>query len=343
MIGAELLPMVETVEMLRGQGFGVCRLMPGEKSPGYLRWTCRSLEAEDFLAYPDANCGILGGRASGDAVILDFDNQAIRAAALAKLPPTMTDGRDSTGPSHWYYRLTDIPPWAVAERHVAGGLGGPKIFHFNDVNKKPIGFDFLGTGAQAVCPPSLHHSGERRRWYSGPEAILTLPYRELWRIAKALAVQFGAANADRETVCPPPETCEYTVDTGRQILRVKAAPDAATRAVAYLKKLPAAVSGQGGHGATLYAARVLVRGFCLSVDEAAALLQSNYNDRCRPPWTAGELAHKCAEAKAVPFNKPWGWLLDQEQAGASKPAARKSGVYRGRRPGHAVLRCTVEV
>ena len=110
----------------------------------------------------------------------------------------MTDGRPSSGPGHLYYRVTDVPAWATAGTQVAGGIGGPRIFHFADGNGLPIGLDFLGTGAQAVCPPSLHHSGERRCWFVEPEHIVTLPYLDLWAFVKQLAKDFGAANADRE-------------------------------------------------------------------------------------------------------------------------------------------------
>ena len=63
---------------------------------------------------------------------------------------------------------------------------------------------------------------------------------------------------------------------------------------AYLDKLPAAVSGTGGHKATLTAACWCVR-FGLSDTDAMALLRE-YSARCTPPWTEKELAHKLAAA-----------------------------------------------
>jgi hypothetical protein len=66
---------------------------------------------------------------------------------------------------------------------------------------------------------------------------------------------------------------------------------------AYLDKLPAAISGQGGHDATFRAACWVVR-FGLS-DGDAMMLMRDYNRRCDPPWTEKELAHKLKGARRV--------------------------------------------
>lgn len=69
------------------------------------------------------------------------------------------------------------------------------------------------------------------------------------------------------------------------------------RALAYLAKLPPAVSGSGGHDATLRAACECVR-FGLSDDEAMAAL-AEFNQRCQPSWSEHELAHKIADARKL--------------------------------------------
>lgn len=69
------------------------------------------------------------------------------------------------------------------------------------------------------------------------------------------------------------------------------------RCRAYLDKLPAAISGAGGHPATFRAACECVR-LGLGDSDALALL-NEYNRRCQPPWTAKELAHKLAGARRV--------------------------------------------
>jgi hypothetical protein len=67
------------------------------------------------------------------------------------------------------------------------------------------------------------------------------------------------------------------------------------RVLAYMDKIPPAVSGERGHNQTFKVAVVLVWGFCLSRDEAMEYLRL-YNGRCLPPWTEAELAHKVDSA-----------------------------------------------
>lgn len=64
---------------------------------------------------------------------------------------------------------------------------------------------------------------------------------------------------------------------------------------AYLAKLPPAISGQNGSGATLRAACECVR-FGLGDSDAMALLRE-YNRQCQPAWSEKELAHKLADAR----------------------------------------------
>jgi hypothetical protein len=82
------------------------------------------------------------------------------------------------------------------------------------------------------------------------------------------------------------------------------------RAIAYLAKMPAAISSQGGHDQTMEAARVVVYGFDLGVETGYQIINAHYNPRCQPSWSEKELRHKCDEADKVPFGKPRGWLLN---------------------------------
>ena len=63
--------------------------------------------------------------------------------------------------------------------------------------------------------------------------------------------------------------------------------DMVHRAREYLKELPAVVSRQNGHGATMRAAGVLIQKFSLSCDQALPLLLE-YNERCEPQWKIAE-------------------------------------------------------
>jgi hypothetical protein len=63
----------------------------------------------------------------------------------------------------------------------------------------------------------------------------------------------------------------------------------------YLDKMPAAVSGCGGHNQTFTVACRLVIGFGLCPNEAMPYMQY-YNQRCKPVWSERELAHKLVDA-----------------------------------------------
>ena len=63
----------------------------------------------------------------------------------------------------------------------------------------------------------------------------------------------------------------------------------------YLDKMPAAVSGCGGHNQTFAVACRLVLGFDLCPHEAMPYMLY-YNQKCKPAWSERELAHKIADA-----------------------------------------------
>ncbi len=85
--------------------------------------------------------------------------------------------------------------------------------------------------------------------------------------------------------------------------------DAVRRARRYMDAYPGAISGSDGHKTTFWAAVALSRGFLLS-DAAAMVLLREYNSRCAPKWSEGELSHKLASARAATrIGKPDGWLL----------------------------------
>ena len=69
----------------------------------------------------------------------------------------------------------------------------------------------------------------------------------------------------------------------------------AERAARYVDKMPAAVSGSGGHVALWRAALTCVRGFELPREVSLEILM-HYNRRCDPPWSRRELEHKLDQA-----------------------------------------------
>ena len=92
------------------------------------------------------------------------------------------------------------------------------------------------------------------------------------------------------------------------------------RARRYVAKCLPAISGQSGHNATFYVAAVLVHGFALGEADALVLLRE-FNQRCLPPWSEGELIHKIKSAANAAHLLPRGHLLGGENGSpvSSKP------------------------
>jgi putative DNA primase/helicase len=84
------------------------------------------------------------------------------------------------------------------------------------------------------------------------------------------------------------------------------------RAAAYLRKVPGAISGNGGHNQTFKAACKLVRGFDLSIGESLPLLLE-WNNTCEPPWAEHELLHKLEDADKQEGQR--GYFLADAQTG----------------------------
>ena len=78
-----------------------------------------------------------------------------------------------------------------------------------------------------------------------------------------------------------------------------ASPSLFERARNYVAKMPAAVSGQGGHDVTIHVACILMQGFDLPRGEARQILDE-FNARCEPPWSDRELEHKLNQADKMP-------------------------------------------
>jgi len=96
----------------------------------------------------------------------------------------------------------------------------------------------------------------------------------------------------------------------RQEPRTPDAMQAERRAVAYIARMPPAISGAGGHGATWAVAIQLARGFALSEEATFRILRDEYNPRCQPPWSERELRHKAKQAAAA--NVTLGYHLERD-------------------------------
>jgi hypothetical protein len=203
--------------------------------------------------------------------------------------------------------LDSIPPGQFSAAPIAAGAAveryghpGPRTLHYAGL------LDVLGTGAQCVCPPTLHGSGEPRQWGGGrPGEPSTVPYPALLGAVKALLTACG--HKPKTATVTPALVPLLDRDEGLFAgvdLRLR------KRIEHYLEACPPAVSGEGGHGRTFAVACALVWGFALESETALRFLAERYNPRCSPPWSIDELRRKIdGAANALDHRNPRGHLL----------------------------------
>jgi hypothetical protein len=133
------------------------------------------------------------------------------------------------------------------------------------------------------------------------------------RRAKMLSTGGGRVPIERiqhlASLAPTPEVhqsrAKSTTSTDDKLAR---------RIQAYLANVEPAISGQGGHNATIEMAAKLVRGFDLTPQEAYPFA-AEWNQRCVPPWSEADLMRKLEEADKHPG--PRGNLRNAESPKAS--------------------------
>ena len=216
--------------------------------------------------WPNANIGIVTGAVSG-IVVLDVDprhggNESLAAleAKHGTLPETV-QATTGSGGAHLIFR------------HPGGRIG-------NSAGKVGHGLDVRGDGGLIVAAPSLHASRRRYSWRFDPWSYEPAPLP-----AWLLALMTPPPPPPRPA---PPPPRPYT-----------GGPSPLDRCVRYLRKLPPAISGNGGHKITFTAA-CACRRFGLDATEML-IAMTVFNETCDPPWNDSELAHKISEAiKTVP-------------------------------------------
>jgi predicted P-loop ATPase len=75
------------------------------------------------------------------------------------------------------------------------------------------------------------------------------------------------------------------------------------RARKYLEAMPESVAGQHGHTALFNAVSKLLFGFNLDADTVYTLIVSEYNPRCRPPWSDRDIRYKIDNAVRTAQNR----------------------------------------
>lgn len=200
--------------------------------------------------------------------------------------PRTPRAKSGSGGRHYYFR------WPAE-----GGI-------VNRKNHCDLPIDVRGAGGYAVAPPSRNKNGAYG-WEIHPTVC---------ELADAPAWLLEWVRDDGKAATPKPAG---HARNGVSIV---------DRAVAYLAKIPPAISGEGGHGRTLEAARAVVFGFDLGPEVGFQILNAHYNPRCQPQWSETELRHKCQEADTVPFAKPRGWLLSDLAAPETSKKPRNNEV-----------------
>ncbi len=273
------------------RGWSVVPIPFKQKRPVLKEWERLRLSQSDLDQYFDqpANIGLILGEPSGWLVDVDLDCVEARAIAANYLPPTPAKtGRATATDSHWWY-------------YAAGAQTNQ---HRDPVTKQMI-VELRSTGGQTVVGPSIHPTGQQYDVLCGEPAAV--PAETLTECVAALAnrvieLRHGdqPVEPNRKSIVPAPNRT-----------RIESPTDIERRALAYLDKLPSAISGNGGHAATYAAATVLVHGFEIDPERALTLLLDHYNPRCEPPWTEKELRHKVTSAANKSHSQSRGWLLNE--------------------------------
>jgi hypothetical protein len=153
-------------------------------------------------------------------------------------------------------------------------------------------------------PPTNHTEGRTYQQIAGPP-LTELPvlteaeHQALLDAARSLASSFPATpERNGQQPGPSPGDLPPANDNGLSPIE---------RARLYLGKCDPAVSGEGGQDHTFFIACKLVgrsrrgfEGFGLSGEESLALLLSDFNPRCVPPWSEKDLRHKVEDALKQP-------------------------------------------
>ena len=310
----------EVARQLIARGIMPVPVPPRSKRPVRTEWQRLRMASEqvpDCFA-PGDNIGVLLGEPSGWLVDVDLDCDEAVELADQFLPSTpVVTGRSSRPRTHRWY----ICRGAATKKHCFPGTRDAIV-------------ELRSTGHQTLVGPSVHpDDGHVYGMLEGDPAVVDAA--DLAARVAALAAEVGARRSPNRHVATPPGPT--TPAPRPDVADSRASEAVRRRATAYLDRMEPAVSGQGGHDRTYAAATAMVHGFCLDPDEAFNLLRDRYNQRCEPPWSEKELAHKVDDAATKPHERPRGWLRD---AGlASDVSASRLGGARSRDGTEAIRAC----
>lgn len=250
------------IEALR-RGYAPVPVVPLGKVPAvpWKRWQ-KNLPEEGLVrrwfAGTSGNLAII----TSGLVVFDCDGPEGEPLVVANCGPTPHRVRTPRGGVHLGYRRPE----------------GQAVTNRVKINGLPI--DLRTDGGLEVLPPSRTDQGGYS--WLGPGLLR----REELPAASLGWIQRQTAPQDKHFAGP--SRVGEAGEGGHPARKVE-------KARAYLATMEGAVSGRRGHDRTYRAACVLARRFGLSFEEAWPLLLE-WNERCEPPWTEKELAHKLTDA-----------------------------------------------
>jgi putative DNA primase/helicase len=275
----------------------------GEKGPTQRGWQNERLGEFDIDAKfdGDTNIGVLLGEPSGWLIDIDLDAMAAVAIAAQHLPHTeCIFGRASKRRSHWLYRARgplDTKKWRFPSRVDAAGkkISGESVV------------ELRSTGLQTVAPGSVHPSGEAIEWDSQGDPA-PIDSGTLYAAVEALARAAGAE------VTPGARVAAATAATAGQACHTTATPEGWTPAMKACRRLMAQLddseSGQRGSD-PMFSAACLVAEFNLPENESDSVIAWFNETKCKPKWSAAEIAHKLENARTR--------VADQGKIGSRHP------------------------
>jgi hypothetical protein len=288
MLTFSLHPIVE-LDGARRCGCGDAACKRAGKHPAET-WKHIPADRPELVPTASQGVGIATGARSGVFVVdLDVKNGIDGIAALAKLgeiPPTRAVATPSGG-FHLYFKHPGFPVRNSAP------------------NSNPLapGVDVRGEFGYVVAPGSPHVNGGR---YS-VAADLPIADAPAWLLSRP------ELRRSEDKVAQPAAEIEGRFAKVPREWRI-------ARAKAWLSKEPAAISGDGGSGATMRAIAGVVRGSVLTDPEMVLEAIVEWNARCVPPWEGRELAHKIDQA-VHHSTIPWSTTIAMEYAMASRGAS----------------------
>lgn len=286
---------LDTLYTLLGERTVLLPLPFKQKKPPKDGWQLTTFEATQEPDYQKelhtaGRRGNIGVLLTGGLATIDIDDDQFMEEFLA-LNPRLAEtlrSRGARGCNLWIKPVGDYPA---------------RIYFL----KKRDGTDWgewRGNGQTVI--KGRHPDGNHYQWQVAKPAIEIEFDSIVWPADVVLPWK------EKESAPPPAAAPKPTLDLDKRIS-------------AYVDAIPGAISGQAGHVQTFKTACKLVNGWGLSAAEALPYLQA-YNQRCEPPWTDKELAHKLESAEEEQHKELRGHLRGPEPEPNGQQPPRSSTV-----------------